>query len=74
MFAQRRRGCPSITYACRRGREALPAWQSRSTPANTGESPNAVSMLGQRQRLLIKIETALGECHVFADVLTQSIQ
>ena len=28
---------------------------------NTGQSPNVVSMLGQRQRL--------GECHVFADVL-----
>ena len=31
-------------------------------------------MLGQRQRLLVNIETASGECHVFADVLAQSIQ
>ena len=42
--------------------------------ANTGQSPNAVSMLGQRRRLWVNIETALGECHVFADVLTQSMQ
>ena len=47
---------------------------SHAVPANTGQSPNAVSMLGQRRRLMVNIETALGECHVFADVLTQSIQ
>ena len=41
--------------------------------ANTGQSPNFVSMLGQRRRLLVNIETALGECHVFVDV-AQSIQ
>ena len=38
---------------------------------NTGQSPNAVPMLGQRRRLWVNIETALGECHVFADVLAQ---
>ena len=34
--------------------------------ANTGHSPNAVSMLGQRRRRSANIETALGECVVFA--------
>ena len=33
-----------------------------SCPANTGHSPNAVSMLGQRRRRWTNIETALGEC------------
>ena len=46
----------------------------RNAPANTRQSPNAVSMLGQRQRLWVNIETASGECHVFADVLAQRIQ
>ena len=41
--------------------------------ANTGQSPNSVSMLGQRRRQWVNIETALGECHVLADV-GQSIQ
>ena len=35
-------------------------------PANTGHSPNAVSMLGQRQRRWANIETALGVCLVFS--------
>ena len=35
-------------------------------PANTGHSPNAVSMLGQRRRRRVNIDTALGECTVFA--------
>ena len=37
--------------------------------SNTGQSDNAVLMLVQRQRLWVSIETALGEFHVFADVL-----
>ena len=36
----------------------------------TVRKPNAVSMTGQRRRLWVNIETALVECHVFA----QSIQ
>ena len=32
--------------------------------ANTGQSSNAVSMLGQRQRRWANIETALGECTI----------
>ena len=32
---------------------------------NTVQSPNAVSMTGQRRRLWVNIETALSECHVF---------
>ena len=35
-------------------------------PANTGHSPNAVSMLAHRLRRWPNIETALGECPVFA--------
>ena len=35
-------------------------------PANTGHSPDAVSMLGQRRRRCANIETALDECPVFA--------
>ena len=42
--------------------------------ANTGQSPNAVSMSGQRRRRLANIETVFGEWHVFAGVLPQSIQ
>ena len=33
---------------------------------NWVQSPDAVSMTGQRRRLWVNIETALGECHVFA--------
>ena len=33
---------------------------------NMVQSPNALSMSGQRQRLWVNIETALGEFHVFA--------
>ena len=40
----------------------------------TQQSPSSVSLLGQRLRLWVNIETALGECHVFVDVLAQSIQ
>ena len=35
-------------------------------PANTGHLPNAVSMLAHRLRRWTNIETALGECLVFA--------
>ena len=38
---------------------------------NKVQSPNAVSMSGQRRRLWVNIETSLGGCHVFADVLAQ---
>ena len=33
-----------------------------NNPANTGHSPNAVLMLGQRRRRFANIETASGEC------------
>ena len=36
-----------------------------SSPASTGHSPNAVSMLGQRQRRWANVGTALGEYPVF---------
>ena len=32
-----------------------------ANPANTGNSPNVVAMLGQRRRLCASIETTLGE-------------
>ena len=35
--------------------------------ANTGQSPNAVSMSGQRRRRWGNIETMLGKWHLFAD-------
>ena len=37
-----------------------------NNPGNTGNSPNAVSMLAHRLRRWRNIETALGECPVFA--------
>ena len=40
----------------------------RSEPANTGHSPDAVSMLSHRRRRWVNIETAMGECPVFAGV------
>ena len=33
---------------------------------DTGYSPKTVSILGQRRKRWANIETALGECHVFA--------
>ena len=47
---------------------------SAAVPANTGQSPSALSMLFQRRRVWVDNETALGKCHVFADMLQQSIQ
>ena len=35
-------------------------------------SPNAVSIPGQPRRLWVNIETALGECHVFAQSIQQT--
>ena len=40
----------------------------RLNPANSKHLPNAVSMLGQRRRRWANIETALGECPVFAGI------
>ena len=42
--------------------------QAGYIPANSGHSPNAVSMLGQRQRRYAGIETALVECTAFAGI------
>ena len=49
-------------------RIVIPMQQSE----NTVQSPNAVSMSGQRQRLWVNIETALGECHVFVRSIQQT--
>ena len=43
------------------------------SPAKTGHSPNAVSMLGQRRRRWPNIETALGERLVFGGILIMRI-
>ena len=42
-----------------------------TVPANTGHSPYAVSMLGQRRRRWASIETALVECPVFAGTVVR---
>ena len=42
-------------------------------PANTGHSPNAVSMLVQRLRRWPNIETALGVCWVCGTVCVQCL-
>ena len=39
---------------------------------NMVQSLNAVSMSGQRRRMWINIETALGECHVVAQSMQQT--
>ena len=74
MLAQRRRRWPIITSALgqcimlsgkwpfwRWGIEGVTVIAMGSTPANTGQSPNAISMSGHRRRLWFNIETALGE-------------
>ena len=38
---------------------------------NTVQSPNAVSMTGQRRRLWLNIETELVDCPVFAESIQQ---
>ena len=43
-------------------------WRVGWVPANTRYSTNVVSMVGQRLRRWPNIETALGECLVFAGV------
>ena len=74
MLAQRRRRWPSITSAlgqCKvlsgvsgSGRWSVTSMMLQSE--NPAQSPNAVLMTGQRQRLWVNIETELGDCHVFA--------
>ena len=39
---------------------------------NTVQSPNAVLIPGQRPGLCVNIETALGECHLFAQSIQQT--
>ena len=83
MLAQRHKQWPSITSALGqcivlsgvsgKGMENVtrivtPMQQSE----NTVQSPNAVSMSGQRRRLRVNIEAALGECHVFARSIQQT--
>ena len=50
---------PMLAHCLRR-------WTSM-TPANTEQSPDVVSMAGQRQRRWANIETVLGEWHVFGE-------
>ena len=62
LLAQRRRRWPSITSAlgqCIVFSEKWPFWWQGTVRANAGQSPNSVSMLGQRRKLWVNIETAL---------------
>ena len=45
--------------------------QHNAASENTVQSPNAVSMTGQRRRLWVNIATVLVECHVFAQSIHQ---
>ena len=55
------------------GRKGHPR-DNATVKANMGQSPNAVSMLGQRRRRWYKNKAALDECHVFAGVLPLSLR
>ena len=76
MLAQRHRRWPSITSALGQcivlsgvpNAGMVSVTRITMQSENMVQSPNAMS--GQRRRLRVDIETALGECHVFA----QSIQ
>ena len=81
MLAQRRRQSPNITSAL--GECIVLSGVSGAGMAsvtritmqrsvNTVQSPNAVSMSGQRRRLWVNIETVLGECHMFAQSIQQT--
>ena len=80
MLAQCRRRWPSITSALGQciilpgvfgaGMEKVTRITIMQRSENKVQSPNAVSMSGQRRRLWVNIETALGDCHVFAVVYT----
>ena len=63
-----------VLVSCSRARGTItPTYLPLRTgvPANTGNSPNAVSMLAQRQRRWASIETVLDECLVFTGVVAQ---
>ena len=51
------------------GRRTNSSCFTNEFPANTGHSPNAASMLGQRRRRWPNIEAALGEWPVFAGLV-----
>ena len=79
MLARRRRRWPSITSALGRyielsgvsgARIASVTPMTMQQSENIVQSPNAVSMSDQRPRLWVNIETTLGECHVFAQSIT----
>ena len=80
VLAQLRRQWPSITSAFSQfivlsavcGDEIVPIVTPMQQSENTVQSPNAVSILGLRQSLCVNIETALGECHVFAQSIQQT--
>ena len=52
--------------------ESVTRKQLMQQSENTVQSPNAVLKSGQRERLWVNIETALGECHVFAQSIQQT--
>ena len=79
MLAQLRRRWPEITSALGQcivlpgvsgaGMESVTRIIQQSE--NTVQSPNAVSMTDQRGSLWVNIETAFGECHLFAQSIQQ---
>ena len=81
MLAQCRRRWPGITSALSQcivlsgasgvGLESVTRITVQQSE-NTVQSPHAVSMSGQRRRLWVNIETALCECHVFAQSIQQT--
>ena len=83
MLAQRRGQWPSIKSALSQCivasgvsdtgmKSVTPIVTRMQLSENMVQSPNAVSMSGQRRRLWVNIETTLGECHVFARSIQQT--
>ena len=54
------------------GAEMLKRRQHNAAVRKHGTITNAVSMTGQPQRLWVNTETALVECHVFAQSVQQT--
>ena len=80
MLAKRRRRWPSITSVGPMYRVIWCFWRRdgkrlriMQQSENTVQSPNAVSKTGQRRRVWFNSETALGECHVFAQYTADTV-
>ena len=79
MLAQRRRRCPNITSELGQCivlfgvSVAGMSYRHQHYAAVRKQSPNSVSMTGQRRRLWVNIDTALVKCHVFAQSIQQTL-